>query len=234
MGIWGRGVDLSLFSPSNRSMSFRHNKSIEDDEVVILWVGRLVKEKSPDLWAEVIRRLHKDGLRFRALVVGSGSYEENMKKLPCTENLGWLSGKALAGEKQAGRGKGGGSAELWPDVVLLGLLRGGAEGFFIFSPVLYETTGAPEPSFSAPSLPSPDPQPHPFPPAPPTEVYASVDIFLFPSEVETFGNVTLEALASGVPCVASAGCSGHLVYHGVNGFVVHSADADEYYELTKR
>ena len=68
----------------------------------------------------------------------------------------------------------------------------------------------------------------------PTEVYASVDIFLFPSEVETFGNVTLEALASGVPCIASAGCSGHLVYHGVNGFVVDQADVDEYYKLTKR
>lgn len=68
----------------------------------------------------------------------------------------------------------------------------------------------------------------------PAEVYASVDLFVFPSEVETFGNVTLEALASGVPCIASAGCSGHLVYHGVNGFVVNQADVDEYYELTKR
>jgi hypothetical protein len=37
-----------------------------------------------------------------------------------------------------------------------------------------------------------------------------------------------------VPCIASAGCSGHLVYHGVNGFVVNQADVDEYYELTKR
>ena len=162
VGIWGRGVDLSMFNPSNRSLAFRRNKGIADDEVVILWVGRLVKEKSPDIWAECIRRLHREGLNFRALVVGTGSYEENMKKLPRTEHLGWMSGKALA------------------------------------------------------------------------EVYASVDVFLFPSEVETFGNVTLEALASGVPCIASAGCSGHLVYHGVNGFVVEKADVDEYYKYTKR
>jgi glycosyltransferase involved in cell wall biosynthesis len=32
--------------------------------------------------------------------------------------------------------------------------------------------------------------------------YASADLFLFPSLTETFGNVTLEALASGVPTIA--------------------------------
>ena len=32
--------------------------------------------------------------------------------------------------------------------------------------------------------------------------YASADMFLFPSETETFGNVTLEALASGLAVVA--------------------------------
>jgi glycosyltransferase involved in cell wall biosynthesis len=54
--------------------------------------------------------------------------------------------------------------------------------------------------------------------------YASADIFLFPSETETFGNVTLEAMASGLGVVAydyaaarmhiRNGCTGMLAPYG--------------------
>jgi glycosyltransferase involved in cell wall biosynthesis len=40
--------------------------------------------------------------------------------------------------------------------------------------------------------------------------YASADIFLFPSETETFGNVTLEAMASGLAVVAYDYAAAHL------------------------
>ena len=40
------------------------------------------------------------------------------------------------------------------------------------------------------------------------EAYASSDILLFPSGVETFGNVTLEAQASGCVSVVEEKCSG--------------------------
>jgi hypothetical protein len=64
--------------------------------------------------------------------------------------------------------------------------------------------------------------------------YASSEVFLFPSAVETFGNVTLEAVASGLPLVVEAGCSGHLVKEGVNGFAIESANFNEYFEATRR
>lgn len=50
--------------------------------------------------------------------------------------------------------------------------------------------------------------------------YASMDVFLFPSETDTFGNVILEAGASGVPSVVSPhGGPKYLVKDGVTGFV---------------
>jgi phosphatidylinositol alpha 1,6-mannosyltransferase len=52
------------------------------------------------------------------------------------------------------------------------------------------------------------------------QAYASMDAFVFPSLTDTFGNVVLEALASGVPAiVASAGGPRFLVEDGRTGFI---------------
>mgnify|MGYP000555975118 CR=1 FL=1 len=52
-------------------------------------------------------------------------------------------------------------------------------------------------------------------------IYPSADLFLFPSLTETFGNVTLEALACGTPVLAfDSAAASELVQHGRNGWLV--------------
>ncbi len=52
------------------------------------------------------------------------------------------------------------------------------------------------------------------------KAYANMDAFVFPSKTDTFGNVILEAMASGVPVVAtSQGGPKFLVQQKSNGFV---------------
>lgn len=56
--------------------------------------------------------------------------------------------------------------------------------------------------------------------------YASADLLVFPSTTETFGNVVLEAFASGVPVVGADACgTKDLVEHGVNGLLARPNDA---------
>lgn len=57
-------------------------------------------------------------------------------------------------------------------------------------------------------------------------IYASADIFVFPSSTETYGNVILEAMASGVPVVAprAGGVQENLI-EGYNGFYFDPHDA---------
>lgn len=58
------------------------------------------------------------------------------------------------------------------------------------------------------------------------EAYANMDVFAFPSRTDTFGNVVLEAFASGVPAVVTdAGGPKFIVRHGSSGFVAHDDDA---------
>ena len=60
------------------------------------------------------------------------------------------------------------------------------------------------------------------------KAYASADFFVFPSTTDTFGNVILEAQASGIPTIVSdIGGPRDLVAHDKDGLVTKGHDAAE-------
>lgn len=156
--VWARGVDSELFNPAKRSLEWRRSLGVGDDEVVISFVGRLVKEKNTDLSVRVLKKLKDRGIAFRAMFVGDGPELAAMKvALPDALFVGFLHGEELA------------------------------------------------------------------------RAYASSDIFFFPSESETFGNVTLEAMASGLPAVnAISSGSNSLVIPGETGYLESARDDDAF------
>ena len=57
------------------------------------------------------------------------------------------------------------------------------------------------------------------------EGFANMDVFVFPSETETFGNVIQEANASGVPCIVTdQGGPKYIIRDGVTGFIATGVD----------
>jgi glycosyltransferase involved in cell wall biosynthesis len=162
--LWERGVDTSLFNPKRRSMAWRRELGIGDDEVVVSFISRLVWEKGLDVFADVLAEMKGRGVPHRSLIVGDGPARAELEeRLPDSLFLGHLKGEALA------------------------------------------------------------------------TAYASSDVFFFPSETETFGNVTLEAMASGLPAVcANATGSRSLIEDGVTGFLAEPRNTDAFLEPVAR
>ncbi|QDH35541.1 glycosyltransferase family 1 protein [Porphyrobacter sp. YT40] len=151
IGLWSRGVDRTIFSSARRDPEWRRSLGLTDDDVAIVFLGRLVMEKGLDVFAETIRRLREQGAGHKVLVIGDGPAR------------GWFE------------------ANLPDGAIFAGFKTGEGLG----------------------------------------QALASGDVFFNPSVTETFGNVTLEAMASGLPVVA-AGATGSasLVADGVTGQLV--------------
>ncbi len=158
--IWARGVETGRFNPGKRSAEWRKKYGIKEDDVVVLFVSRLVWEKNLKMYADVCKSLIEKHQNLKALVVGDGPAADGLKKM-------------------------------LPDAIMTGFLKG-------------ENLAT---------------------------AYASGDVFLFPSDTETFGSVTLEAMASGLPCVvADAAGSKSLVKNEINGYKAEVNDFDMFRE----
>lgn len=94
--IWSRGVDRGQFNPTRRDMAWRRANGIQDDEVTVVFLGRLVLEKGLDVFANVMACLHKKGVHIRPLIIGDGParswFEE---QLPDGAFVGFLEGDDL-------------------------------------------------------------------------------------------------------------------------------------------
>ena len=153
-----RGVDSQLFSPAKRQQALRQSWGLRDQDIALLYVGRLAPEKNLDALKRCFDELQAryPARRFKLIVVGDGSKRASLEaSLPEAIFCGEQSGEALACH------------------------------------------------------------------------YASGDVFLFPSLSETFGNVVLEAQASGLGVVAyDEAAAGLHIRHGYNG--VLAMPGDEY------
>ncbi|MGG3467443.1 glycosyltransferase family 1 protein [Neobacillus pocheonensis] len=61
------------------------------------------------------------------------------------------------------------------------------------------------------------------------EIYSASDLFVFPSPTETFGNVVIEALASGTPVItANSGGVKNIIKSGVTGYLCETGNEAEF------
>ena len=153
-----RGVDREQFNPERRDMEWRRSAGIDDDEMVIAFLGRVVMEKGLDVFADAIHAFAERGLRHRVLVIGEGPARP------------WF-------EQQL------------PDAIFTGELTGDDLA----------------------------------------RALASADLFLNPSITEAFGNVTLEAMACGLPVIAAEATGAtNLVRNAVTGTLVDGTEPGEF------
>lgn len=94
--VWGRGVDRTIFTPTLRDRAWRHAQGYGERDTVVLFFGRLVREKGIAIFAKVIAEALLRGRRLRPLIIGDGPERRWLaERLPDARFLGHLSGPTL-------------------------------------------------------------------------------------------------------------------------------------------
>ncbi len=133
--LYPRGVDTERFNPAKESAVLRDALGVDDDSTLLLYVGRVSKEKNLPVLVEAMQILRERNCDVTLLVVGDGPYRKEMEQKLSADKViftGYKSGDELAA------------------------------------------------------------------------LFATSDLFVFPSTTDTFGNVVLEAQASGLPVIVSS------------------------------
>lgn len=95
--IWSRGVDREQFNPGRRDMEWRRSIGIRDDELAVMFLGRIVLEKAIDVFASAVEELRRRKVPHRPLVIGDGPARDWFEKaMPSGIFIGQQVGSDLA------------------------------------------------------------------------------------------------------------------------------------------
>jgi glycosyltransferase involved in cell wall biosynthesis len=95
--IFPRGIDTNLFTPEHRSPAFWKKYGKKAEEIGLLYVGRVSKEKNIDVAVSAVRQLADEGIPVRLLIVGDGPYLRELRQnVPEACYTGYLRAGELA------------------------------------------------------------------------------------------------------------------------------------------
>ncbi len=159
--VVARGVDTTLFHPDKRSDELRRQWGVADDELAVIYVGRISAEKNLPLVLRTFKAMQVGNPKLKLVLVGDGPVRAEMQR----QNPEYIFAGMRTGEDLAAH-------------------------------------------------------------------YASGDIFLFPSMTETYGNVTVEAMASGLAVVAYRyAAAAERIIHEQNGLHAEFGNEPEFIQL---
>lgn len=77
--VLARGVDSNLFSPEKRDQELRHSLGLQDDDLALIYVGRIAGEKNLDLAIRTYQHLSSINNRVKLILVGDGPQLASIK-----------------------------------------------------------------------------------------------------------------------------------------------------------